>query len=102
MKGFKIELTSIWKQSIVIGYLEISISGSRSKKTITITRFHIYKLYRKFGYTERTLKGWVKRIFDLYNDTKQIFIKQYEDDKDFTAAILNSGFKLCKFLPGIF
>jgi len=95
-KGYKIELINIWKQSMIIGYLEVKNSDNKIKSNLTITRFYVYKLYRKFGYTEKALRQWIAKLFEIHNNIPLIYIKQFEEDRELTNTILNSGFKLCK------
>lgn len=90
--SFKIELTTVFKQSMVVGYLECKLDAE--SKSLSLCRFYIYKLYRKLGYTEKALNSWIRKLFSSFPKINKIKINLFESNRLLNIGLNNMGFKL--------
>ena len=93
--GYKIELNTPYNQTIQIGYFETKLDFGTSPM-LWMTRFYIFKLYRKLGYSEKALLHIMKSLLEKYYSVNRIYIEFFETNRHIAIMLVKLGFKLCK------
>ena len=93
--AYKIDLTTIYKQKLNIGYFETRLE-SKPNLVLSISRFYIYKFHRKFNYTEKALKESLSILFEKYSAIKNIYFDYFESNRKLTTLLVKLKFILSK------
>ena len=94
VSGYHIELNTSYLQKIKIGYIESKIDIHHTKPIIRLSRFYIYKLYRKLNYNKKALATIIKLLFEKHAKVSQMNIEFFESNRAMATTLVNLGFRL--------
>ena len=94
--GYNINIKTSYDQVIPIGYIETKLTIHNKKSVLDLSRFYIFKLYRKLRYTKDAFINTLKMLFDKYETTNQMNIKYFENNKSLSTLLIDLGFRLSK------